>query len=80
MTMPSPAVQQGKTREDHLRQAHVLNTRKARMDISPDQRDHIYRHAGTGRRTVVPVHGNRNLKPGTRRAIMRDTFDFIDSR
>jgi predicted RNA binding protein YcfA (HicA-like mRNA interferase family) len=33
---------------------------------------HIYRHAATGRRTVVPVHGNRDLKPGTQRGIMRD--------
>ena len=32
----------------------------------------IYRHAATGRRTVVPVHGNQNLKPGTQRGIMRD--------
>ena len=33
---------------------------------------HIYRHAATGRRTVVPVHGNQDLKPGTQRGIMRD--------
>jgi predicted RNA binding protein YcfA (HicA-like mRNA interferase family) len=33
---------------------------------------HIYRHTATGRRTVVPVHGNQNLKPGTQRSIMRD--------
>ena len=33
---------------------------------------HIYRHAATGQRTVVPVHGNQALKPGTLRAIMRD--------
>ena len=33
---------------------------------------HIDRHADTGRRTVVPVHGNRDLKPGTQRGIMRD--------
>ncbi len=26
---------------------------------------HIYRHATTGRRTVVPVHANQDLKPGT---------------
>ena len=24
---------------------------------------HIYRHAATGRRTVVPVHGNQDRKP-----------------
>jgi predicted RNA binding protein YcfA (HicA-like mRNA interferase family) len=24
------------------------------------------------RRTVVPVHGNQDLKPGTQRGIMRD--------
>ena len=33
---------------------------------------HIYRHVPTGRRTVVPVHGNQDLKPGTQRGIMRD--------
>lgn len=33
---------------------------------------HIYRHAATARRTVVPVHGNQDLKPGTQRSIMRD--------
>ena len=33
---------------------------------------HIYRHAATSRRTVVPVHGNKDLKPGTQRGIMRD--------
>jgi predicted RNA binding protein YcfA (HicA-like mRNA interferase family) len=40
----------------------------ARINGSPD----IYRHAATGRRTVVPVHGNQDLKPGTQRDIMRD--------
>jgi predicted RNA binding protein YcfA (HicA-like mRNA interferase family) len=33
---------------------------------------HIYRHSSAGRRTVVPVHGNQDLKPGTQRSIMRD--------
>ena len=33
---------------------------------------HVYRHTDTGRRTVVPVHGNLDLKPGTQRSIMRD--------
>lgn len=33
---------------------------------------HIYRHAATGRRAVVPVHGNQDLKPGTQRGILRD--------
>ena len=33
---------------------------------------HIYRQTATGRRTVVPVHGNQNLKPGTQHGIMRD--------
>lgn len=33
---------------------------------------HIYRHPATGRRAIVPVHGNQDLKPGTQRAIMRD--------
>ncbi|MGH7201690.1 MAG: type II toxin-antitoxin system HicA family toxin [Planctomycetaceae bacterium] len=32
----------------------------------------IYRDPATGRRVVVPVHGNRDLKPGTQRGIMRD--------
>ena len=32
----------------------------------------IYRHAATGRLTAVPVHGNKDLKPGTQRGIMRD--------
>jgi predicted RNA binding protein YcfA (HicA-like mRNA interferase family) len=32
----------------------------------------IDRHAATGRRTSVPVHGNQDLKPGTQRGIMRD--------
>jgi predicted RNA binding protein YcfA (HicA-like mRNA interferase family) len=32
----------------------------------------IYRHAAAGRRTVVPVHGNQDLKPRTQRGIMRD--------
>jgi predicted RNA binding protein YcfA (HicA-like mRNA interferase family) len=31
----------------------------------------IYRNAATGQRTVVPVHGNKDLKPGTQRSIMR---------
>lgn len=33
---------------------------------------HIYRHTATGRRTVVTVHGNQDLKPGTQRSIMHD--------
>jgi predicted RNA binding protein YcfA (HicA-like mRNA interferase family) len=33
---------------------------------------HIYRDPVTGRRVVVPVHGNHDLKPGTQRGIMRD--------
>lgn len=33
---------------------------------------HVYRQAASGRRTVVQVHGNQDLKPGTQRAIMRD--------
>lgn len=34
---------------------------------------HIYRHPAMGRRVVVPVHANQDLKPGTQRGIMRDT-------
>ncbi len=33
---------------------------------------HIYRDAAKKRRTIVPVHGNKDLKPGTQRGIMRD--------
>jgi predicted RNA binding protein YcfA (HicA-like mRNA interferase family) len=33
---------------------------------------HIYRHPSTNRRTIVPVHGNADLKPKTQRSIMRD--------
>jgi len=33
---------------------------------------YIYRHTVSGQRTVVPVHGNQDLKPGTQRSIMRD--------
>ena len=33
---------------------------------------HVYRDPGSGRQTVVPVHGNADLKPGTQRSIMRD--------
>ena len=33
---------------------------------------HIYRDAATGRRTVVPVHANQDLKPGAQRGIIRD--------
>lgn len=29
-------------------------------------------HTTTARRTVVPVHDNQDLKPGTQRGIMRD--------
>ena len=32
---------------------------------------HFYRDPATGRRAVVPVHGNQDLKPGTQRGIMR---------
>ncbi len=32
----------------------------------------IYQHGATQRRTVVPIHANENLKPGTQRGIMRD--------
>jgi predicted RNA binding protein YcfA (HicA-like mRNA interferase family) len=33
---------------------------------------HVYRDPVTGRQVVVPVHANKDLKPGTQRAIMRD--------
>lgn len=32
----------------------------------------IYRYPDTGRKVVVPVHGNQDLKPGTQRSIVRD--------
>ncbi len=38
---------------------------------------HVFRHPATGRRTVVPVHSNQDLKPGTQRSIMRDA-DLTD--
>ena len=33
---------------------------------------HVYIHPGMPGRPVVPVHGNKDLKPGTQRKIMRD--------
>jgi predicted RNA binding protein YcfA (HicA-like mRNA interferase family) len=33
---------------------------------------HIYTNSPSGRRTTVPVHGNKDLKPKTQRSIMRD--------
>jgi predicted RNA binding protein YcfA (HicA-like mRNA interferase family) len=33
---------------------------------------YIDRDYGTGRRAVVPVHANQDLKPGTQRSIMPD--------
>jgi predicted RNA binding protein YcfA (HicA-like mRNA interferase family) len=33
---------------------------------------HVYRHPSSGKQTTVPVHGNKDLKPGTQRSIMRD--------
>lgn len=33
---------------------------------------HIYRNSTTGQLTTVPVHANKDLKPGTQRSIMRD--------
>lgn len=32
---------------------------------------HIYKNS-SGSRVSVPVHGNKSLKPGTQRAIMKD--------
>jgi predicted RNA binding protein YcfA (HicA-like mRNA interferase family) len=33
---------------------------------------HAYQRPNSSRTIVVPVHANRDLKPGTQRAIMRD--------
>ena len=33
---------------------------------------HAFRKAGSSMTVVVPVHGNRDLKPGTQSGIMRD--------
>ena len=33
---------------------------------------HVYWHPLTKSQTVVPVHANADLKPGTQRRIMRD--------
>lgn len=38
---------------------------------------HVYRHPTSGQQTTVPVHGNKDLKPGTQRSIMRDA-DLTD--
>jgi predicted RNA binding protein YcfA (HicA-like mRNA interferase family) len=32
----------------------------------------VYRNPTSGRSVTVPVHGNKDLKPGTQRSIMRD--------
>jgi hypothetical protein len=69
-----PATLQGEPREDHLRQAELPHPRAARLDAGLiNGSHHIYRHAATGRRTVVPVHASQDLKPGTQRGILRDT-------
>jgi predicted RNA binding protein YcfA (HicA-like mRNA interferase family) len=39
----------------------------ARIKSSP----HLYVHEGSPLRISVPVHGNRDLPPGTQRTIMR---------
>jgi predicted RNA binding protein YcfA (HicA-like mRNA interferase family) len=33
---------------------------------------HVYRHPVQRRRAIVPVHGNKDLKPKTQYNIMRD--------
>ncbi|MBN9120197.1 MAG: type II toxin-antitoxin system HicA family toxin [Planctomycetes bacterium] len=33
---------------------------------------HVYRNPTSGKQVTVPVHGNKDLKPGTQRSIMRD--------
>ncbi len=33
---------------------------------------YVYRHPTSGKQTTVPVHGNKDLTPGTQRSIMRD--------
>jgi predicted RNA binding protein YcfA (HicA-like mRNA interferase family) len=38
---------------------------------------HIMKHED-GRRTTVPVHGGRDIRPGTLRAILRDTGLTVD--
>lgn len=41
----------------------------------------IHKHAGTGRRAVVPTHGGRDIAPGTLRAILQEagitTEEFV---
>lgn len=39
---------------------------------------HIMVHRGMGRRVAVPVHGSRDLKPGTLRGIIRDAGLTVD--
>src|SRR5207247_1032453 len=70
---PSPAMPRGEPVKiiSGKRMCRVLEQRGwtlARINGS----HHIYRHAAMGRRTVVPVHANQDLKPGTQRGIMRD--------
>ncbi len=38
---------------------------------------HIMEHAD-GRRTTVPVHGGRDIRPGTLRSVLRDTGLTVD--
>ncbi|WP_239310919.1 MULTISPECIES: type II toxin-antitoxin system HicA family toxin [unclassified Frankia] len=38
---------------------------------------HIMKHED-GRRTTVPVHGGRDIRPGTLRSILRDTGLTVD--
>jgi predicted RNA binding protein YcfA (HicA-like mRNA interferase family) len=38
---------------------------------------HIMKHED-GRRATVPVHGGRDIRPGTLRAILRDTGITVD--
>ena len=33
---------------------------------------HAYQHPGNPNTIIVPVHGNKDLKPGTQHAIMKD--------
>jgi hypothetical protein len=40
---------------------------------------HIMRHPD-GRRTTVPVHAGRDIRPGTLRNILRDTSLTVDDR
>jgi predicted RNA binding protein YcfA (HicA-like mRNA interferase family) len=53
------------------RMCRALEQRGWRLDRIAGSH-HIYRHPTASRPITVPVHGNKTLKSGTQRSIMRD--------